>query len=191
MIKSTGKKDLRVVKTRKALTNALYVLLCRNRFSKISVYEICAEAMVSRSAFYTHFSDKYALLEQWLTDLRREFSDWISAMSAEQLEDKLCETFLRNTKVFANLLGEADFELLELLFTYLTPDICLSEREKTESRTNLRQIALSDFFAGGLFGIILRQVNRKQNSEEEIRAAISFSRNMVKTILDLYAAQTD
>ncbi|MDR1061036.1 MAG: TetR/AcrR family transcriptional regulator, partial [Clostridiales bacterium] len=53
--KNCKKEDLRIVKTQKAITDAMSSLLERRAFGKITVYDICNEAMVSRAAFYFHF----------------------------------------------------------------------------------------------------------------------------------------
>ena len=39
----------------------------RNIYS-ISVYDIAARATVNRATFYAHFEDKFAFLEQWMTE---------------------------------------------------------------------------------------------------------------------------
>ena len=44
---------------RESLIHALINLLHKKTFYKISVNELCAAAQVSRSAFYSHFDDKY------------------------------------------------------------------------------------------------------------------------------------
>jgi AcrR family transcriptional regulator len=183
------KEDLRIIKTRKALTDALYTLLQRYSFNKITVYDICAEAMVSRSTFYTHYSDKYALLERWLTELREDFARRFRTLSGGQLEENLCGTFLCNVKVCANLLGEADRELFALLTEYLPPDIELSDREREDERRSVCHAALSDFLAGGLFGLIIRQVRAKQASEEQIKEIVLYAYNMVRAIIDWDKAQ--
>ena len=46
---------------RESLIHALIDLLHKKTFYKISVNELCAAAQVSRSAFYSHFDDKYDL----------------------------------------------------------------------------------------------------------------------------------
>ena len=51
--------DLRIEKNNKLLVSAFIKLLERKSFEDISVVEICNEALVSRSAFYDHFKDKY------------------------------------------------------------------------------------------------------------------------------------
>ncbi|MDR0906403.1 MAG: TetR/AcrR family transcriptional regulator [Oscillospiraceae bacterium] len=177
---NSKREDLRIIKTRKSLTDALHTLLQRCSFSKITVYDLCAEAMVSRSAFYTHFSDKYALLERWLTDLRADFAKRLRVMSAQELEEYLCETFLCNIKVCANLLGEADRELFALLIEYLSPDI---------GQTAANHKTLSDFLAGGLFCLVIRAVRSGQMSEERLRETVHYAHHMVRAILDWDAEQ--
>jgi AcrR family transcriptional regulator len=55
--------DLRVRRTRKTLRQGLFELLQKHEFDKISVIDICRESMVTRATFYTHYKDKYDLLE--------------------------------------------------------------------------------------------------------------------------------
>lgn len=54
--------DLRIIKTRTALSNALMELLNKKSFDEIKVVDICEMAQVHRTTFYKHFEDKYHLL---------------------------------------------------------------------------------------------------------------------------------
>ena len=47
-----------------ALKASLLDLLQKRSFAKISVYDLCSHASVSRSAFYANFEDKYELLKR-------------------------------------------------------------------------------------------------------------------------------
>jgi len=47
--------------------NAVLKLLNRRNFEKITVNDICEEALVSRATFYAHFNDKYDLFKYWNT----------------------------------------------------------------------------------------------------------------------------
>lgn len=60
--KDMNDKDLRVIKTKKALTSSLYALLEIESFSSITVHKICENAGIHRTTFYKHFYDKYELL---------------------------------------------------------------------------------------------------------------------------------
>lgn len=65
-------KDLRVRRTRKMLRESLTHLLRKKEFDKISVIDICNEAMVTRPTFYVHYSDKYELLEDSISNVLLE-----------------------------------------------------------------------------------------------------------------------
>jgi Transcriptional regulator len=67
------KEDMRIRRTHKLLSNALIKLLKEKPFEKISVIDICDEAMVHRATFYTHFEDKYQLLAYSLKELEMVF----------------------------------------------------------------------------------------------------------------------
>ncbi|MBN9502455.1 MAG: hypothetical protein BGO01_13650 [Armatimonadetes bacterium 55-13] len=62
------KIDPRVLRTRKMLLRALKELLGEGRFADITVQDIAERATVNRATFYSHFEDKYALLEELLSD---------------------------------------------------------------------------------------------------------------------------
>lgn len=71
--------DLRIVKTRKALADALFELLNKKSFDEIKVVDICEAAMVHRTTFYKHFEDKYHLLNYVINDIINELTEGISS----------------------------------------------------------------------------------------------------------------
>ena len=52
------KMDMRIRRTHKLLTDALFSLLETTQYDDISVVTICEKAMVHRATFYNHFKDK-------------------------------------------------------------------------------------------------------------------------------------
>ena len=58
-----GNMDLRVEKTEKAIKNAFIELRSQKPLEKITVKELCAEARINKSTFYSHYQDIYALSE--------------------------------------------------------------------------------------------------------------------------------
>ncbi len=56
-------EDKRIVKTKQNLKNALLELLDEKPFEQITVKEICEKSSTSRITFYTHYTDKYELLD--------------------------------------------------------------------------------------------------------------------------------
>lgn len=66
----SDKEDLRVVRTRKLLSNTLLDMMEKEPIEKISVKDLCDNAMVNRATFYSHFEDKYHLLNIALGELQ-------------------------------------------------------------------------------------------------------------------------
>jgi AcrR family transcriptional regulator len=57
-VRSAGKGDRRVIRTRNLLGNALVRLMQEKPWQEITVQQVLDRAQVSRSTFYTHYSDK-------------------------------------------------------------------------------------------------------------------------------------
>ena len=65
--------DLRIQRTQKAIIDAFYELLEEKHFSSITIIDICDRALINRGTFYTHFQDKYQLLEKCVYDMMSIF----------------------------------------------------------------------------------------------------------------------
>ncbi len=65
--------DLRVIKTKRALSQSFFQLLKNKEFSDITVKNICSFALIHRTTFYQHFFDKYDLLVYLISSLTKEF----------------------------------------------------------------------------------------------------------------------
>lgn len=64
--------DPRVKRTRKLIVEAFFALLGEKGIQAISVQDIAERATVNRATFYTHFEDKYALMDWVVRDTFRE-----------------------------------------------------------------------------------------------------------------------
>lgn len=69
----SGKEDLRVRRTKKALFEAFFKLLHEKQFDEITVNELCDVANIRRATFYKHYSDKYDFLVACAQVLRNNF----------------------------------------------------------------------------------------------------------------------
>ena len=67
------KEDIRITKTKAALTNAFYAMIAENDVDDITVNELCARANVRRATFYKHFKDKLDFLTYLIRDIRETF----------------------------------------------------------------------------------------------------------------------
>ncbi len=70
-----NKQDLRVKRTHRLLAESLLNLMKKMPFEKITITDICENAMVHRTTFYTHFEDKYDLLKFALSELEKPFEE--------------------------------------------------------------------------------------------------------------------
>ena len=83
------KTDLRVIKTKNNLYQTLIELMSDMPFEEIKVSDICDKALVNRSTFYSHYSDKYELLSSYIDTLK------------DSLEKELEKnTSIKNTKEY-------------------------------------------------------------------------------------------
>ena len=90
-----NEQDLRVVKTKKALSSSLYQLLEKRSFESLSVNEICESGMVHRTTFYKHFYDKYDLLVYLFKLLTKDYF-------STDLKDRLNNPFQTIEATFTN-----------------------------------------------------------------------------------------
>ena len=62
-------EDKRVKKTKMLLKQTLISLLSEKPFEKLTVKEICERSETSRITFYTHYNDKFDLMDTVLDDM--------------------------------------------------------------------------------------------------------------------------
>lgn len=67
------KEDLRVVKTRAAIKDAFISLIEEKGFNALTVKDITMKAQINRGTFYTHFEDKYDLMNRYEEDFMQGF----------------------------------------------------------------------------------------------------------------------
>jgi AcrR family transcriptional regulator len=77
--------DLRVIKTKQLLKEALLALLTEMEFEEITIMKLTTYAQINRSTFYAHFYDKYDLLERTINDELFTFAEEVAPKSEEEL----------------------------------------------------------------------------------------------------------
>jgi AcrR family transcriptional regulator len=97
------KTDLRMVKTRKALREALITLILEKGFESLSVQEITSKAMVNRSTFYRHYEDKKDLLDRGIDELLLELADLMIPLPTNPARLEMADPDLyHNIRLFLN-----------------------------------------------------------------------------------------
>lgn len=83
--------DLRVLRTRKAIEQALISLLGRLPLEKITVQDICQEALVNKGTFYRHYHDKYEVAACLATRELARFREQIAGAAQCQAQHRPSE----------------------------------------------------------------------------------------------------
>ena len=156
------KEDLRIEKTLKAIQEALCKILGCHSFRRVTVNGLCEEAQISRTTFYTHFKDKYDLLEFCLANIsekiKRNIDDCSDYIRIEKIINQL---ILENKQVISNVVKNANDETMDLLYASMLSLLNIADKKGDDEQLSPQDIILSNFFAGGMMKFLLWQVENK------------------------------
>lgn len=71
---ANNKKDLRMIKTKRAIDAAFTELLREKGFEAMTIKDIAEAALINRGTFYKHYLDKYDLLDAYENTLLQGFA---------------------------------------------------------------------------------------------------------------------
>jgi AcrR family transcriptional regulator len=133
-------------------------LLERKSFQKITVNDICQDAMVSRSTFYLHFEDKYQLLMFFLQNERKQLEKDMRQLGArDSIREALC--IIKDRKrTYRNIFeAENNSELFEMFVKFFLGFVSdtLSDSKKQGVELIGPVPILSAYYASGIAGTIL------------------------------------
>ena len=95
----------------------------KQSFGKITVNDICEEAIAGRATFYAHFEDKYSLLRFTLNSIKQELESQSQTGSDEELISLAIAHVYQNPKFYKNLLvDEGSEELSNMLSAMAAED---------------------------------------------------------------------
>ena len=80
------------LKTKRTIENAMVQLLIEQPFDQISTVKLAEKAGISRSSFYTHYKDKYDMIEHYQSKLFHTF-EYIFQKHAHHKRDAILEVF--------------------------------------------------------------------------------------------------
>ena len=107
-----NKNDLRYVKTEKIIKESFIKCVNEIGFEKTTVSMICDKGLISRNAFYLHFTDKYDLLDRLFDEFR---SALIKSYGQNVKESVFKNDVLSSTKIYAETLIENRSDFLFLI----------------------------------------------------------------------------
>lgn len=136
--------DTRVLKTQRALKDAVLELLKSHVYDDVDVTMIVHKAGVTRSTFYNHFSDKNALLDELITGKMQELEAAYRAPFITTRPFILSRLPASEVELFDNILKNADY-----YSTIFNSNLsALIERRMVDSfkKINLEEINVKDDF---------------------------------------------
>ena len=172
------REDLRIIKTKKALSEALFALLQELPFDDITVNALCNKAGVRRATFYKHFKDKYDFLSFIISSLRDEFD---RDFYKREKPESATEYYVEYLSEFISFLDEHK----EVMINILASDMRVSlvglimqqnyeatlERLRRSEIAGMRLPASPDYVAslltGGFGNIILLWLNEDMKTPKE------------------------
>ncbi len=159
----TKKVDLRIIKTKKSLYESLLILMKEKSFEDIKVSDICEKAYINRSTFYTHFEDKYMLLDALIKDLKESLQE---ELDKNKTISNSKEYYLELIKILLNHIEEkSDIYMpiminnrnsiaMDMIYDTLNEDIIKRlEQEKSLNHQNKKAEFIAKFYLGAIINI--------------------------------------
>jgi len=171
------KDDLRVIKTKIALYNALIDLMKDRTFEEIKVSDICNKALVNRSTFYAHYEDKYELLTDYINSLKIELTKELekntSIKSTKEYYIEMMKLFLNHIEekkdsYLAIAINNRNSILTDILYDYIDHDIVSRLTEYNASNTIPKSI-IAKFYLGAVVSTAIYWIeNINKYTKEDI-----------------------
>ncbi|NCA92376.1 TetR/AcrR family transcriptional regulator [bacterium] len=174
-----NKEDYRKQSTRKALFDTVFRLIETEQIDKLSVVDICREANIHRTTFYSHFEDKYHLVYCAFHELRERLFDGFSVKAKEMplielsrltaiiIFDYIEKHYNAVWRIFSNNKNNVVREILRRVVERSIYDMLLFYKGKIEYR--LPVSVISGFLAGGFINLGMMYVGNshmKINKQE-------------------------
>lgn len=133
----SGKEDLRVRRTKKALYDAFLELLNQKPFDEITVNELCDSAGIRRATFYKHYSDKFDFLSAYTRVLRNNFD---RNMAKEGKTALTSDYYVSYAKRIVHFIDENSIAIDNICKSYLFPSALalIFEQNYKDTRERLR-----------------------------------------------------
>ncbi len=171
--------DLRILKTKKSLYDALLHLMGNKSFEEIKVSEICDKAMINRSTFYAHFEDKYSLLNALILDLKNGLE--IELSKNEKIQNTkeyylevihlLLDHISKNRDIYMPLMiNNKNSIAMDMIYSTLIENVTNKIfQEQKEENSTIPVAFITHFYVGAIFQIGMNWLqSNNYYSEKEI-----------------------
>ena len=161
--------DLRIIKTKQALHDALLTLLSQKPLEQISIAEICREAKVNRGTFYLHYEQKEGLFEEYfqeiMEDLYQSYEEpyrAVTTLDTNQLDPNTICIFhhIERFKMFYRIVFSKNvpltyyYMLFDGIYSLLKRDITTQHIHQMENHISIDYY--SAYQANAIIGLIIQ-----------------------------------
>lgn len=169
------KNDLRVIKTKKLLYNTLEELMKEHSFEEIKVSDICTHALVNRSTFYAHYSDKYELLSEYIKTVKESIINELSKNGSENhtkdyymdmLKLLLDYIEVKKSDYAAILVNNKNSIVTDILYDAINRDII--KQIDMMNKNDIPSEIVSKFYLGAIYNVCLDWISSKKYTKEQI-----------------------
>lgn len=172
------KTDLRIIKTKNLMFNTLIELMKTKTFEEIKVSDICNEALINRSTFYSHYENKYDLLVDFINNLKEEFK---SELNKNNTNLNTRDYYIELLKIFLNhienrkdmytsiMINNRNSIMMDILLSVVNNDL-LTKIKNDKTKTTIPSDIIAKFYLGGVInlGVEWLKDNAKYSKEELI-----------------------
>lgn len=131
----------RMNRTVRDFENAMLALLEKTSFDRMTVDQICQEAMLHRSSFYRYFHDKYDLLEQTMdVELNKLISD---QPNTDTIVDAVLNYVDSHRELFHHLMATRDRSGLHTEIMQIISEIILNRSKHETNDLVIKAVAQS------------------------------------------------
>ncbi|MFR2924604.1 MAG: TetR/AcrR family transcriptional regulator [Eubacterium sp.] len=132
------KADRRILKTKRAIYEALVELMQKKKLNSITVTELAAAANINRKTFYTYYSTVNDVLDEVINELISSLKDLMYTMSEDynMLSPQTLFAFL-NTIM-------SDVDIVRALFTSDNGNMLFNKLQKALQETLLKELIDND-----------------------------------------------
>lgn len=170
------KEDLRVTKTKKLLYETLINLMEEKSFEEIKVSDICKKALINRSTFYSHYSDKYELFMELINTLKLSL---FNSLNTNENNVNTREYFIELINILLNhiddkkniyysiLINNRNSIITDIILDVVSKDINNRITNDKISTNNIPTEIVSKFYLGAVISIGIEYLESKNKYSKE------------------------
>lgn len=174
-----NKNDLRVIKTRNTLYDVLLSLMKEKTFEEIKVSDICNKALINRSTFYAHYTDKYELLADCIKNLKKSLTEELeknrNISNTKEYYLEMIKLFLdhiekQRDEYLSIMINNRNSITMDILYDVIDQDIIAHISKDDTLENQVPETIIAKFYLGAVvsLGTYWLKDNKKYTKEELI-----------------------